>query len=44
VFYVPVILAWSLTILFAIVVAWRLYRWTSQRFFAAADPKPAKSI
>jgi hypothetical protein len=44
VFYVPVILAWSLTILFAIVVAWRLYRWTSRRFFAAADPKPAKSI
>jgi uncharacterized protein DUF4349 len=44
VFYVPVILAWSLTILFAIGVAWRLYRWTSRRFFAAADLKPAKSI
>jgi len=44
VFYVPVILAWSLTILFAIVVAWRLYRWTSRRFFAVADPKAANSI
>ena len=44
VFYVPVTLAWSLTILFAIVVAWRLFRWTSRRFFGVADPKAANSI
>src|SRR3989441_9609127 len=31
-FYVPVILAWSLTILFAIVIGWRLFRWTGHRF------------
>jgi hypothetical protein len=44
VFYVPVILAWSLTILFAVVVAWRLFRWTSRRFFAVSGPKAANSI
>jgi cell division protein FtsL len=43
-FYVPVILAWSLTILFAVVVAWRLFRWTSRRFFAVSGPKAANSI
>jgi len=31
-FYVPVILAWSVTILFSIVVAWHLLRWTGRRF------------
>ena len=35
VFYVPVILAWGLTILLAAVVAWRLFRWTASRFFAS---------
>ncbi|HZS97517.1 MAG TPA: DUF4349 domain-containing protein [Terriglobales bacterium] len=43
-FYVPVILAWSMTILFAVVVAWRLFRWTSRRFFDAAGSKAANSI
>jgi len=32
-FYVPVILAWSVTILFASVMAWRALRWTGRRFF-----------
>ena len=32
-FYVPVILAWSVTILFASVIAWRALRWTGRRFF-----------
>ena len=47
VFYVPVILAWGLTILFAIVVAWRLFGWTGRRFFnwpEVATPKAANSI
>ena len=34
VFYVPVVLAWTLTILLAAVVGWRLFRWTARRFFA----------
>jgi hypothetical protein len=33
--YVPVILAWSLTILFAGVLGWRLVRWGSRRLVAA---------
>ena len=47
VFYVPVILAWGLTILFSIVVVWRLFRWTGRRFFnwpEGASPKAANSI
>ncbi len=47
VFYVPVILAWGLTVLFAIVAAWRLFRWTGRRFFdwpAVAAGKAANSI
>jgi hypothetical protein len=32
-FYVPVILAWSITILFAAVVGWRALRWTGRRSF-----------
>lgn len=32
-FYVPVILAWSLTIAFAGTVGWRLVRWAGRRFF-----------
>ena len=47
-FYVPVILAWGLTILCAAVVGWRLFRWTARRFFAwptAAGPqKAAESV
>jgi hypothetical protein len=33
-FYIPVILAWSLTILCAAIAGWRLLRWTGRRFFA----------
>ena len=32
-FYVPVILAWSLTVLFAAVIGWRALHWTGRRFF-----------
>ena len=47
-FYVPVILAWSLTILLTALAGWRLLRWTGRRFFtwppAAAPQKVANSI
>ena len=47
-FYVPVVLAWSLTILFAVVVSWRVVRWTGRRFFdwpaTVAPQKVANSI
>jgi hypothetical protein len=47
-FYVPVILAWSLTILFSAVAGWRLLRWTGRKFFAwpavAVSQKTASSI
>jgi len=33
-FYVPVILAWGLTISLAIVTVWRLVHWVGRRFFA----------
>jgi hypothetical protein len=39
-FYVPVILAWSLTILLAAVAGWRLLRWTGNRFFIRLTSKP----
>jgi len=34
-FYVPVILAWTLTLLFAGVLGWRIVRWAGHRFVAA---------
>jgi Domain of unknown function (DUF4349) len=46
-FYIPVILAWSLTILFAAIVGWRLLGWTARRFFAwpaVAPQKAAESV
>jgi hypothetical protein len=48
-FYVPVVLAWSLTILFAAVAGWRLLRWIGRRFFessatATIPQKAADSI
>jgi hypothetical protein len=45
-FYVPVILAWSLTILLAALAGWRALRWTGRRLFAwsAASQKVANSI
>jgi hypothetical protein len=42
-FYVPVILAWSITILFAAVVAWRALRWTGHRFFDWPTATPQKA-
>jgi len=41
-FYVPVILAWSVTILFASVIAWRALRWTGRRFFDWPTAAPRK--
>jgi hypothetical protein len=47
-FYVPVILAWSLTILLTAVAGWRFLRWIGRRFFAwpaaVAPQKVANSI
>jgi len=47
-FYIPVVLAWSLTILFALVVGWRAVRWSGRRFFnwpaTVAPQKAANSI
>jgi len=46
-FYVPVALAWSFTLLFAALTGWRLIRWTGRRFFdwpAVAAEKAANSI
>jgi hypothetical protein len=43
-FFVPVILAWGITILLAIVICWRVTQWVGRRFFAspaAAVPKVA---
>ena len=37
-FYVPVILAWGLTILLAIVIGGRLVHWVGRRFFAWPAP------
>lgn len=47
-FYVPVVLAWGLTILLTAVAGWHLLRWTGHRFFAwpavTASQKAADSI
>ena len=43
-FYVPVILAWTVTILFGSIIGWRALRWTGRRFFdwpAATQHKAA---
>ncbi len=37
-FYVPVILAWGLTILLALVSGWRLVHWVGRRFFSWPAP------
>ena len=43
-FYVPVVLAWTLTILLAAVIGWRLFRWTGRRFFDwPSPPAPEKA-
>ena len=42
-FYVPVILAWTVTILFAAVIAWRALRWTARRFFDWPGAAPQKA-
>ncbi len=47
-FYVPVVLAWSFTILFAVIVSWRVVSWTGRRFFhwpaTVSSQKVANSI
>jgi hypothetical protein len=42
-FYVPVVLAWTLTILLAAVIGWRLFRWTGRRFFDWPSPPAQKA-
>ena len=41
-FYVPVILAWGISILFAAVIGWRALRWTGRRFFDWPTAAPQK--
>jgi len=41
-FYLPVVLAWALTILFAAVLGWRTFRWVARRFFVQASTAPAQ--
>ena len=41
-FYVPVILAWTVTILFVAVIGWRALRWTGRRFFDWPTAAPQK--
>jgi len=43
-FYVPVILAWGLTILLAIVIGWRLVHWVARRFFAWPAPAGPETV
>jgi len=46
-FFVPVILAWGITILLAIVICWRVTQWVGRKFFASpavGAPKVANSI
>jgi cell division protein FtsL len=46
-FYVPVVLAWSLTILISAVAGWRIFRWTRRRYFdwpAVTEQKVSSSI
>jgi cell division septum initiation protein DivIVA len=42
-FYVPVALAWSFTLLFAALMGWRLIRWTGRRFFDWPEGAPGKA-
>jgi hypothetical protein len=42
-FYLPVVLAWALSILFAAALGWRTFRWVARRFFAPASTAPAQS-
>ena len=42
-FYVPVILAWTVTILFTAVIGWRTLRWTGRRFFNWPAPAAQKA-
>ena len=41
-FYIPVILAWSMTILLAAVAGWRLLRWIGNRIFIRPAQSPRK--
>jgi SepF-like predicted cell division protein (DUF552 family) len=44
-FFVPVILAWGITILLAILICWRVMQWVGRRFFdlpAVGAPKVAR--
>jgi len=47
-FYVPVSLAWGLTILLAVTIGWRFVQWVGRRFFAWPAPvapgNPATSL
>ena len=40
-FYVPVVLAWGITILLAVLAGWRSYRWVARRFVNGASSSPS---
>jgi len=42
-FYLPVVLAWALTILFTAVLGWRTFRWVARRFFNQAPTAPTQN-
>jgi len=42
-FYLPVVLAWALTILFTAVLGWRTFRWVVRRFFNQAPTAPTQN-
>jgi Domain of unknown function (DUF4349) len=37
-FFVPVVLAWGLTILLAVLIGWRVLQWVGRRFFLSPAP------
>jgi len=43
-FYLPVVLAWGLTILLAVVVGWRSFRWAARRFYDQQQPNSTQSV
>jgi Domain of unknown function (DUF4349) len=44
VFYLPVVFAWGLTILLAVVVSWRTFRWAIRRFFDRSQPVSIQNV
>lgn len=43
-FYVPVVLAWGITILLAVLAGWRTYRWVARRFVDGPTSSPGVAV